>query len=467
MKILNLSITIRTRTLKALSLCSLFISLSFLSLSQNNEVSMLFVGDVMGHDGQINAAFNKTTNSYEYEDAFKFVKPILNEYDLRIANLEVTLAGKPYKGYLQFSSPDELPETLINAGFNIILTSNNHSCDRGSKGVARTLDKLDELGVAHTGTFRSQAERDKVYPLMVERNGMKIAMLNYTYGTNGLSVSKPLIVNYIDSIVIKKDVLRAKELGAEYIVCNMHWGKEYKLLPNSYQKTYEQLCYRIGVNMVIGGHPHVVQPIVKKEINGEDKLTVWSLGNFVSNMQVRHTRGGVMVGATIKKEDNKITLGEVKHHIVYVLAKQEGATKPYYILPDFDYNKFRLDFLGKVDITRMEQYFSDARKLYTDENKGTKESIVSEESSIGQLYIKYLTQYYSVLLPKTDDALLMDSNLSEYLHETLRSDGTNAILSGICSTKEQAAANLQFIKYCGMTEAKLVLVKPGKIESVE
>ena len=262
---------------------------------------MLFVGDVMGHDGQINAAFNKTTNSYEYEDAFKFVKPILNEYDLRIANLEVTLAGKPYKGYPQFSSPDELPETLINAGFNIILTSNNHSCDRGSKGVARTLDKLDELGVAHTGTFRSQAERDKVYPLMVERNGMKIAMLNYTYGTNGLSVSKPLIVNYIDSIVIKKDVLRAKELGAEYIVCNMHWGKEYKLLPNSYQKTYEQLCYRIGVNMVIGGHPHVVQPIVKKEINGEDKLTVWSLGNFVSNMQVRHTRGGVMVGATIKK----------------------------------------------------------------------------------------------------------------------------------------------------------------------
>ena len=166
MKILNLSITIRTRTLKALSLCSLFISLSFLSLSQNNEVSMLFVGDVMGHDGQINAAFNKTTNSYEYEDAFKFVKPILNEYDLRIANLEVTLAGKPYKGYPQFSSPDELPETLINAGFNIILTSNNHSCDRGSKGVARTLDKLDELGVAHTGTFRSQAERDKVYPLI-------------------------------------------------------------------------------------------------------------------------------------------------------------------------------------------------------------------------------------------------------------------------------------------------------------
>jgi hypothetical protein len=115
----------------------------------------------------------------------------------------------------------------------------------------------------------------------------------------------------------------------------------------------------------------------------------------------------------------------------------------------------------------MELYFSDARKLYTDENKGTTESIVSEESSIGQLYIKYLTQYYSVLLPKTDDAILMDSNLGKYLHETLRSDGTNAILSGVCSTQEQAAANLQFIKDCGMAEAKIVFVKPGKIESVE
>lgn len=256
----------------------------------------------MQHDGQIKGAYNKTTASYEYEDAFKFVKPILHEYDLRIANLEVTLAGKPFKGYPQFSAPDELPESLINAGFNIILTANNHSCDRGDKGVLRTLDKLDELGVAHTGTFRNKEERDKIYPLMVEQNGMKVAMLNYTYGTNGIFVSDPLIINYIDSTVIKADVDKAKERGAEYIICNMHWGTEYKLLPNSYQKKYEELCYRIGVDMVIGGHPHVVQPIVKKEIKGEDKLTVWSLGNFVSNMQVRHTRGGVMVGATIKKK---------------------------------------------------------------------------------------------------------------------------------------------------------------------
>ena len=213
----------------------------------------------MQHDGQIEAAYNKTTKTYEYEDGFKYIKPIVNKYDLKVANLEVTLAGKPYKGYPQFSAPDELAETLVNTGFNVILTSNNHACDRGSKGVIRTLDKLDELGVMHTGTFRSQEERDKNYPLMVEQNGMKIAMLNYTYGTNGLTVAAPWIINYIDSLQIKKDIQRAKELQADYIVCNMHWGKEYKPLPDNYQKKYEKLCYLYGADMVIGGHPHVVQ----------------------------------------------------------------------------------------------------------------------------------------------------------------------------------------------------------------
>ena len=149
---------IRIQRSKLRLLCSiLLIACCSFGQTENSKLSFLFVGDVMQHDGQIEAAYNSKTKQYEYDDGFKFVKPIINEYDLRIANLEVTLAGKPFKGYPQFSAPDELPETLINAGFNVILTSNNHSCDRGAKGVIRTLDKLDELGVAHTGTFRNQA----------------------------------------------------------------------------------------------------------------------------------------------------------------------------------------------------------------------------------------------------------------------------------------------------------------------
>jgi poly-gamma-glutamate synthesis protein (capsule biosynthesis protein) len=459
---------IHTRILQAQWLYSFIFILTAFTASSQSDVSMLFVGDVMQHDGQIEAAYNKTTNSYEYEDGFKFVKPIINKYDIAVANLEVTLAGKPYKGYPQFSAPDELAETIVHSGFNVILTANNHSCDRGSKGVLRTLDKLDELGVAHTGTFRNKEERDKNYPLIVEKKGIKIAMLNYTYGTNGLEVAKPLIINYIDSTVIKADVAKAKERGADYIVCNMHWGKEYKLLPNSYQKKYEQLCYRIGVNMVIGGHPHVVQPIEKKTVNGEEKLTVWSLGNFVSNMQTRPTRGGLMVGATISRHDKKIELESAEYYLVYVLKRSEGEVTQYYILPDYDYNSHRKGFLDSKNLTHYKNFFADSRKLFAEHNKGVEECILTVptyDNTCTQLWNCYLEEYYSVLVSENNDAVLNDKNLGPYMHEHVDMDGNAYILSGICSSKTQAEGNLHFIQDCGF-DAKLVLVKPQTVSIV-
>lgn len=462
----NLSIMIHTRTLRVLWLFSSCFLSPILVVAQNNEVSLLFVGDVMQHDGQIEAAYNATNNSYEYEDGFKFVKPIINTFDIAVANLEVTLAGKPYRGYPQFSAPDELAETLINSGFNVILTSNNHSCDRGENGVIRTLDRLDELGVRHTGTFRSQAERDEKYPLMIEANDMKIAMLNYTYGTNGLEVNKPLIINYIDSTIIKSDIKKAKERGADYIICNMHWGLEYKFLPNSYQKTYEAMCYRNGVDMVIGGHPHVVQPIVRKKINNADKLTVWSLGNFVSNMQTRPTRGGLMVGATIKKEGQQIAIKNVEHYLVYVLKKKEGEVTQYYILPDFEYNTIRNSFLDEKNTTHYKNFFEDSRKLFTKHNRGSSEIIIEKTSDIGKLYTKLLSMYYSVALSSTNDDLLLDDQLAPYLHETIDTKGNNTILSGVCDTKSQALGNAQFMKDCGMHDLKLVKVTPETIEVI-
>jgi poly-gamma-glutamate synthesis protein (capsule biosynthesis protein) len=413
----------------------------------------------MQHDGQINAAYNKSNNSYEYEDGFKYVKPIIQQYDIAIANLEVTLAGKPYKGYPQFSAPDELAKTLINSGFNLILTANNHSCDRGSKGVLRTLDVLDRLGVMHTGTFRSKEERDKNYPLIIEQKGMKVAILNYTYGTNGLTVNKPLIINYIDSAVIRKDVEKAKKLNADYVICNMHWGKEYKSLPDSYEKKWEAYCYRIGIDMVIGGHPHVVQPIVKKELNGKEKLTAWSLGNFVSNMSIRYTRGGVMVGVKVKKENNTTKLSAVEYCLVYVHKKQEGAVKQYYILPEFDYNSYRPGFLDPGELSRMNQFFSDSRKLFRDHNKGNSEKIIDADSEIGILFQKYLRGYYSVMIPDGNNDLLMNSALKKYVHTTVDAKGNRYLLSGKFETMKEAHGNLKFIEDCNISEQpKIVLV---------
>lgn len=421
----------------------------------------------MQHDGQIEAAYNATSKVYEYDDCFKFVKPIINEYDLRVANLEVTHAGRPYKGYPQFSAPDELSETLVNVGFNVILTSNNHSCDGGSKGVLRTLDVLDELGVAHTGTFRSQAERDKNYPLIVEKNGLKVAMLNYTYGTNGLSVSAPLIINYIDSVIIKKDIARAKALNADYIICNMHWGTEYKPLPNSYQKIYEQVCYRAGADMVIGGHPHVVQPIEKKTYKKADKLTVWSLGNFVSNMQTRTTRGGVMVGAHVEKLNGKVVLGDVNHHFVYVMKRQEGEITPFYILPDFDYNSYRPDFVSEVEASRMKDFFDDSRKLYGEENVGeVKESIVDSESDLGFIMKQQLTNYYSIRIAKDGNKWIRNSLIGHYFHITVDPKGLRNYLSGMYFDRSMALGNMGFLADCGVEGLTLVQVTPEGIKTI-
>ena len=465
---MSYSTTIRTHTLKQLWLCSLLL-LSSLSFGQeeNPKLSLLFVGDVMQHDGQIEAAYNAKTKDYEYDDGFKFVKPIINQYDIRVANLEVTQAGKPYKGYPQFSAPDELSEVLVNSGFNVILTSNNHSCDRGSKGVLRTLDVLDELGVPHTGTFRNQKERDENYPLIVEKNGIKVAMLNYTYGTNGLSVPKPLIINYIDSTIIKQDIAKAKSMNVDYIVCNMHWGTEYKPLPNKYQKRYEEVCYRAGADMVIGGHPHVVQPIEKKKVNNEDKLTIWSLGNFVSNMQTRTTRGGVMLGAHIEKADDKIVLGDVNHHFVYVMKRKEGAVTQYYILPEFDYNAHRANFVSSVEATRMKDFFADSRKLYNAENKGdVTEKIVDPSSKVGQAVKQMLTSYYSVRVGAGGDELLTNDLLGHYFHRTVDQKGNRHYLSGMYYDQSMGSGHLNFLRDCGAKELSLVLVTPEGIKTV-
>ncbi|MCR9172081.1 MAG: CapA family protein [bacterium] len=459
MKISNSSTTIRTRISRAKWLCSLIITFSFASFAQNNETSFLFVGDVMQHDGQINAARNTTNDSYDYEDGWKFIRPIVNEYDIAVANLEVTLAGQPYKGYPQFSAPDELAETLVNSGFNVILTANNHSCDRGSKGVIRTLDKLDELGVPHTGTFRSQEERDANYPLMVEENGMKIAMLNYTYGTNGLEVAAPLIINYIDSTVIKEDIATAKERGADYIVCNMHWGTEYKFLPNGYQKTYEQLCYREGADMVIGGHPHVVQPIEQKKVNGEDKLTVWSLGNFVSNMQTRPTRGGLMVGGTIEKKGDAISMKEAHYYLVYVMKKSEGKVTQYYILPDFEYNKYAGNFMDGTNQSHYNNFMSDSRKLFAEHNKNATERKVSPTSETGKLYQQLLSSYYTVEIEAGDEALLHNEIIGDLLQVTVDKDGNHHMISGMCSSISDAKPVQNYINDLGIGTTSIVEVK--------
>jgi poly-gamma-glutamate capsule biosynthesis protein CapA/YwtB (metallophosphatase superfamily) len=201
--------------MKLIASVVLFSLISFVNIfaQDTTKVSLLFAGDIMGHGSQITSARIGTSQQYDYNPCFQFIKPYLRSVDLAIGNLELTLAGPPYSGYPQFGSPDALAYTLKDAGFDILVTANNHSVDRGQKGIERTIAVLDTLSILHTGTFTEDISRMNDYPLFFNKNGISFSLLNYTFSTNGIPVPKPTIVNMIDTTQIRKDYYRFFSLG--------------------------------------------------------------------------------------------------------------------------------------------------------------------------------------------------------------------------------------------------------------
>ena len=281
-----------------------------------DSISLYFAGDMMQHKAQLDAAL-QPDGTYNYTGCFTQVTPEIEAADIAVCNFETTLGGAPYTGYPQFCSPDAYAAAIRDAGFDIFLTANNHCLDRRSKGLIRTLDVLDSLGIQHLGTYRNQAERDSLYPFIVQLNNIRIALLNYTYDTNGIPVAPPCIVNYIDTTVIKKDLEKARAQKADCIIACMHWGTEYRLEPDKSQTELEDWLYGHGVSHIIGGHPHVVQPVrTLPDYRGRPMrhLTVWSLGNYISNMSAPHTYTGLAVTVYLVKNSWQTYMSDYQLH---------------------------------------------------------------------------------------------------------------------------------------------------------
>lgn len=313
-----------------------FGAISFtLSAQDTTRLSLVFAGDIMGHDSQIASAYDAQSKSYNYTSCFAAVKPYIDSADLAIANLEVTLAGTPYKGYPQFSSPDALAVGCKEMGFDVLVTSNNHCADRGKKGLERTLVMLDSFQIAHTGTFYDDASRLNDYPLLVQKNGFRLALLNYTYGTNGMPVYKPNIVNMLDTAVIRKDLIKAKSMNVDAIIVVTHWGSEYQSLPAKREKDLTEFCFKHGAKLVIGAHPHVIQPMEwRKE---QDQFVAYSLGNFVSGQRKRYTDGGALAHIILQKitqpDSTSVTnIHDAAYQLVWVYRTVD-IHKDYYLLP--------------------------------------------------------------------------------------------------------------------------------------
>jgi poly-gamma-glutamate capsule biosynthesis protein CapA/YwtB (metallophosphatase superfamily) len=366
----------------------LVLSASFLSQSfaqekdsVSQELSLLFIGDIMGHGPQISSARNADGKGYDYDRCFKYITEEISAPDYSIGNLEVTLAGPPFKGYPQFSSPDELAVACKNSGMDVLVTSNNHSCDRGGQGITRTVEVLDSLNIIHTGTFLDSIDRNKRYPLIIENDCMRIAILNYTYGTNGLPYPAPTIVNMIDKDLMKKDLAEAKSKNVDKIIVVTHWGSEYKLQPVKYQIDYGQFLFDNGADIVIGSHPHVLEKMVWEktaDTTGEE-LIVYSLGNFVSNQRKRYTDGGAMFKMTLSKEGSKTSIKDAGYMLTWVHTPVEDGKKRYYILPAAKYENNPDFFKSAEDYNKMKSFIKDSRVLFDAENKNVPEYIYEND----------------------------------------------------------------------------------------
>ncbi|MFK8271539.1 CapA family protein [Capnocytophaga stomatis] len=333
-----------------------------------NTMSLLFMGDVMGHSPQIDGAYNPETKTYDYQPVFEKVKHLFEKVDFAIANLEVTLAGKPYKGYPQFSSPDALAVACKESGIDAFVTANNHSCDRGKDGIIRTLDVLDSLGMAHTGTFRNQEDFDENNLLILSKNGITVGILNYTYGTNGLPIPEPTIVNLIDLEKIKLDLQKAKEKNLDKLIAVIHWGVEYQQKQNKKQEEIADFLFSNGVDIIIGGHPHVLQPMYYTPMTGlhNERLVVYSLGNFVSNQRKSPCDGGAMLEITLFKDGQATQIIDHGYHLVWVNKTQKINSKHHLfeILPCKEYESENFKDLDEKAIESMNIFIENSRNLF-------------------------------------------------------------------------------------------------------
>jgi len=327
------------------------------AVAQQSQLRVVFTGDIMGHDTQIASALATGDPGYDYKPCFEYLRPFLLDADLVIGNLEVTFAGTPYKGYPAFSSPDELAVALKWAGFDILVNANNHALDRGQKGVERTIEVLDREGIVQTGTFPDPGSRATYYPLIVEKKGIRIALLNYTYGTNGIRDRPPVIVNRIDTALIRSDLQKARTAQPDFILVTMHWGNEYQLEEDNRQQELAAFLFNNGADAVIGSHPHVVQPIRGE---GMGNLVAYSMGNLISNQRRRNSDGGIVLEMVLSKEPAGII--SFAYLPVWVWKPQTKKGTRFTLVPaNLDQSSAYLLGFSSADWDQMNQFAEDTR----------------------------------------------------------------------------------------------------------
>lgn len=263
---------------------------------------LLFAGDLMVHTPMLTAARRYAAESadsaeFDFRPMFRHVRERFRQADYAVINLETTIAHRGFSGYPIFRSPAAVAAAMADMGIDAAVTANNHCCDGGSAGIATTIRTLDSLGIAHTGTFADSTDYSSNNPHRFSCNGISFALFAYTYGTNGLPVPAGRIVNLADTAAIARDLTAVPRDSADVRIVFIHWGNEYERRPNAHQRRLADFLRRHGTDLIIGSHPHVIQPAEADSTHA----TVYSLGNFVSNQQWRYSDGGLMATIDVEK----------------------------------------------------------------------------------------------------------------------------------------------------------------------
>lgn len=332
-----------------------------------HQIDLLFAGDIMQHEAQLKMA-RQSDGEYSFSYCFRHIKEFVRSADISVANLETTIGKSGYSGYPSFCAPDSFLYAVKDAGFKVLLFANNHCMDKGKRGALHTLDMLDSLQIAHCGVYRNAKEREERYPLIVEEKGVRVAILNYTYSTNGREIPSPMVVNLIDKETIVRDIQAAKEKRADAIIACMHWGDEYVSLPPQRVKELADWLIEQDVDHIIGNHPHVVQPleIRKSPMTPDRNVVAYSTGNLVSNMSLRRTDGGMMIAMKLLKILNYTRPRDVRYLLTWIAPKSEDGKRDFTIYP-----AATTKIEGWEHAEQKRQLFiNDSRSLFNKHNKG-------------------------------------------------------------------------------------------------
>ncbi|MBA4239453.1 MAG: hypothetical protein C0448_01915 [Sphingobacteriaceae bacterium] len=343
-----------------------------------SEISINLVGDLMCHLPQTNNA-KLSNGEYDFNPSFEYIKPYLQDADITIGNLETTFAGtvQPYAGYPAFNSPDAYCTALKNAGFDFLVTANNHSMDTREAGLLRTIEVIKKHGLGYAGTYLNQQDHDSIR--IVNVKGVKLGILNYTYGTNGAypSSDHKYMLNVIDSAGIVEAVKMAKKKGADIVLVFYHMGVENVTEPTQAQKDAVRFALGAGAALVIGAHPHMIGPTQKvysKAIN-DTAFVAYSLGNFLSNQYWRYTDAGVILKLMIQKNHTKKTCSfRDANYVPTWVYRGDGSKKMHILFPaQWATDSAKLpDFLNTVHHQKMIEAFNDTRQILTKYNTDLK-----------------------------------------------------------------------------------------------